>query len=78
MSGKFETIEVFVMVDADGQYVAATSESGLPDAWDAEYGDMPTVSRTLRLSLSVELPTVTTLSADVPNASAAATLTVKP
>lgn len=50
-------IEVFLMVDQDGDYVVTKDQSTLGEAYESEIsGTPPSVSRTYRLVLKVPVP----------------------
>ena len=59
-------VEVFVMVDQDGDAVASTDKDNLADLWADNIGDVPPGSRVVRIALKIPRPKVTTVAATLP------------
>lgn len=62
-------VELAVLVDADGNYVASHDEAALLPQYDDEVGrsdDSPVPYRIVRVKLTVSLPVVPTLTGVVP------------
>ncbi len=66
--------EIWMMTDADGDYVVAKDQDSLNDAWEDQIGDLPTSARIDCIRVRVELPTVKTLTVDLPLGTAGAVL----
>ena len=62
----FKEIEVWVMMDADGDYVTATDDEALAERWESDIGGVPVGSRVFKIVLKVEMPPFLELSATVP------------
>ena len=59
-------VEVWVLVDADGNYVASASEDALADLYDADVGaDASTGRRVVKVTLTVPLPQTVELTGEV-------------
>lgn len=58
-------VEVWLMVDDDGDYVVAVDESTLGERWADEIGGF-CGARVVKIALKVEVPTPTVVSATVP------------
>lgn len=63
---EWNEIEVFVMVDENGDYVTTTDESELTEKWEEVIGNQCIGSRVLKITLKVEKPRTVELTADVP------------
>ena len=64
---KVHAIELWVMVDQDGNHVVCTDSSDLSDRWKEDIGDdIPMGCRTISVTLNVEMPEPTELVVDVP------------
>jgi hypothetical protein len=61
-------LEVWLMVDEYGSYVVSPCKRALADQWLDEIGPLPANSRTVRLTLAVELPRGADLSLELPAA----------
>ena len=73
-----QTLEVWVMVGADGQYVADGDPARLNDRWEEDCGDIADAEglRRVRLTVRVPLPEVIELSGEVQVSEAASDLKV--
>lgn len=72
------TINVFVLMNEEGDYVVSKEQDTLLEVWDNDIGgDTPIVSRVLAITLNVELPSAAQLSANVPLTGNPVTMTVK-
>lgn len=61
--------EMFLLVDANGDYVASDTEAGLLGQYDEDVGrddDTPVPYRIVRVVVTVPLPVVPTLTGTVP------------
>lgn len=73
----FNEIEVWVLVDENGDYVATTDESDLTERWEEVIGNQCIGSRVMKITLKVEKPRTVELTADVPLPAEKVTMTVK-
>lgn len=62
---KTKTLEVWVVVDADGDYAVGTDEETACDAFDSEVGGNHG-RRVVKMSVTVPLPAVIELTGEVP------------
>lgn len=70
-------IEVFLMIDRDGDYVVARDPDELGDMWDSEVrGPAPAITRVYSLKLKGPTPRETTITATLPETDAPVTVTV--
>lgn len=70
-------IEIFVMVDQDGDYVVHKDQDELNQAWDDEYSSGPVGNvRVFAMSLRVPRPQAVAVSATIPNTDGPVTITV--
>jgi hypothetical protein len=61
-------LEIWAMVNEDGEYVATHDEDNLSDLYDDCIGGTPTNCRTVKLNLTVPLPQPIEVSGEVPDA----------
>ena len=61
-------IEIWAMVNGDGEYVATHDEENLSDLYNDCVGGMPANCRTIKLTLTVSLPQSVEVSAELPDA----------
>ena len=60
-------LELFVLLDADGNYVTSHDRDNLMDEWDSVIGDTPVhPTRVFTIKLKVPMPVATNLAAVVP------------
>ena len=59
-------IELFVVIDAVGDFAIAKERDGLQEAWDNDIGGDLTESRVIRIVLNVEPQKMIELTANVP------------
>lgn len=78
MATEYVTVEVWVMVDEVGQYVAHEDEGALPETWTDRIGNLEDCEgvRRVKLTVKVPLPTVIELSGEVTADESAAGLAV--
>jgi hypothetical protein len=60
------SLDVWLMVNDDGEYVATHDEDNLTELYDDCVGGTPANCRTVHLSLSVPLPRAVSVSAELP------------
>lgn len=53
---KYTEVEVYILVDNEGQWVAHEDESELGNRWDESIGGMPAGLRTVKVVVKVPLP----------------------
>jgi hypothetical protein len=61
------SLDVWLMVNEDGEYVATHDEDNLTELYDDCVGGAPANCRTVHLSLSVPLPRAIDASAELPD-----------
>jgi hypothetical protein len=61
-------VEIWAMVNGDGEYVATHDEENLSDLYSDCIGGAPTNCRTVKLTLTVSLPQGVEVSAELPDA----------
>ena len=66
--------EIWMMTDEAGDYVVAKDQDDLNEVWENEIGDLPTSARIDCIRVRVELPSVKTLTVDLPLGTAGAVL----
>jgi hypothetical protein len=77
MPAKTCEVEVFVLVDENGNYVVHKDEDELAEAYDNDISeDSHTGRRTIRIKLSVPLPEYVTMTGTVPALGEPSELTV--
>ncbi len=77
MSANMITVEVFVKVDAEGNYEVATEAERCAEAWAENYTDDGTPSRMIRVVLNVPAPRMVEVEATVPEESNTGTAVVR-
>ncbi len=61
------SVEVFIVVDADGQYVVGTSEDAVSEAYDNDIGtSAATCRRVVKVTINVTVPESLEIEVDVP------------
>lgn len=78
MATQYATVEVWVMVDAAGDYVAHSDADSLAEVWEERIGDVKDAEgfRRVKLTVKVPLPTVIELAGEVTADEAGAGLAV--
>ena len=75
---EIKEVEMFLMIDENGDYVIATEEGNLGDAYDEDIdGGSDTARRIICVKLKVPLPQIVTLVASVPAEPEPSELTVQ-
>lgn len=77
MAATTHNVEICVMIDDQGNYIAGADTDTLADKWDEEMGYTPLITRVLKVNLTVEMPEPTELSAHVPANDTNVTMEVK-
>jgi hypothetical protein len=60
-------LEIWAMVNEDGEYVASHDEDSLTELYDDSIGGTPRNCRTVKLTLTVSLPRGVEVSAELPD-----------
>lgn len=62
-----QEIEVFILMDADGNFITTHDADNIKDEWDTHIGNEPVhPTRLMRIKLNVPLPVEINLAATVP------------
>lgn len=61
------TIEIYAMINSEGEYVATHDEDRLTEEYGECVGGTPTDCRSIKLSLTVPLPTYVEVSGTIPD-----------
>ena len=70
------SVELFILIDEDGEFVISKDRDTLEEKWDEEIGDRPILSRTLCIKLEVALPKEVIVTATIPEGKTAVNMTV--
>jgi hypothetical protein len=63
---KFQDVEVFVMLDENGDYVVADNGDSLDEKYAEEHGETNLARRVVKLNLKIQLPEIVEVSATIP------------
>jgi hypothetical protein len=62
---KFQEVEVFVMLDENGDYVVADSWYTLGEAYTEVHGEADLARRVVKMTLKIQLPEIVEVSATI-------------